>query len=141
MSPTYDYLCMSCGHGFEKFQTMSAKPLSVCPECDKKKLVRLIGAGAPLVVSKERLSKSMAVHPHQVAQAMAAFPGSRYAPPDKSGLCQLIIGSRKEKLARLKQRGLTEVEPNDIEQMVDKEEARQQIVLDRIKRRQNECVV
>lgn len=136
--PNYDYICKNCGYKLSLFQTMMAEPKQVCPDCKKKTIVRLIGAGSPIVVSKERLSKSMAVHPHQVAHAMAAYPGSRYAPPDKSGLCQLVISGRKEKLQRMKQRGLTEVEPNDIERMVDKEEAKQQIVLDRIKARETE---
>ena len=47
--PTYDYLCAACGHAFEEFQTMSAKPLRKCPECSKRKLERLIGAGAGVI--------------------------------------------------------------------------------------------
>lgn len=44
--PTYDYLCKSCGHEFEAFQSMTAKKLRDCPECDEPALERLIGAGA-----------------------------------------------------------------------------------------------
>lgn len=47
--PTYDYTCDACGHGWEEFQSMSAKPVQVCPECGKKKARRLIGAGAGLI--------------------------------------------------------------------------------------------
>lgn len=47
--PTYDYACKACGHTFEEFQSMSAKPLRKCPECGKLKLERLIGAGAGLI--------------------------------------------------------------------------------------------
>ncbi|MCA8974550.1 MAG: zinc ribbon domain-containing protein [Planctomycetes bacterium] len=47
--PTYDYLCTACGHRFEEFQTMSAKPLKKCPECHKRALDRLIGAGAGVI--------------------------------------------------------------------------------------------
>lgn len=47
--PTYDYLCAACGHAFEEFQTMSARPLRRCPECGKHKLDRLIGAGAGVI--------------------------------------------------------------------------------------------
>ena len=46
--PTYEYECKSCGHAFEKFQTMSAKPLSKCPECGKA-LRRIIGQGAGII--------------------------------------------------------------------------------------------
>jgi putative FmdB family regulatory protein len=47
--PTYDYLCSSCGHRFEEFQSMSAKPLRKCPTCQKSTLERLIGAGAGVI--------------------------------------------------------------------------------------------
>jgi putative FmdB family regulatory protein len=43
--PTYEYECQKCGHRFEEFQSMTAKPLSRCPKC-KGKVKRLIGAGA-----------------------------------------------------------------------------------------------
>src|ERR1035437_1287938 len=37
--PTYEYVCEKCGHQFEKFQPISAKPLTVCPEdlCARKR--------------------------------------------------------------------------------------------------------
>jgi putative FmdB family regulatory protein len=37
--PTYEYACKKCGHEFEVLQSMSAKPLSICPEevCAQKK--------------------------------------------------------------------------------------------------------
>ena len=44
--PTYEYICENCGAEFERFQTITSKPIRVCPECDKKKLKRLIGTGA-----------------------------------------------------------------------------------------------
>ena len=47
--PTYEYICENCGAEFERFQTITAKPLRVCPECDKKKLKRLIGTGAGII--------------------------------------------------------------------------------------------
>jgi putative FmdB family regulatory protein len=46
--PTYDYECSGCGHAFEAFHSMSAEPLSVCPECSGK-VKRLIGAGAGVI--------------------------------------------------------------------------------------------
>jgi len=42
--PTYDYECAKCGHTFEAFQSISAEPLTKCPEC-KGKVNRLISAG------------------------------------------------------------------------------------------------
>jgi putative FmdB family regulatory protein len=47
--PTYEYRCESCGHQFEHFQSMSAKPLRKCPACKKDKLIRLIGSGAGII--------------------------------------------------------------------------------------------
>ncbi len=54
--PTYQYTCAKCGHEFEKFQRISEKPLSVCPEdvCPqqrwgKGRVKRLISAGAGLI--------------------------------------------------------------------------------------------
>lgn len=47
--PTYDYECSACDHRFEEFQSISAEPLTKCPKCKKKKLKRLIGAGAAVV--------------------------------------------------------------------------------------------
>ena len=37
--PTYEYACEKCGHEFEALQSMSAKPLRICPEnlCAQKK--------------------------------------------------------------------------------------------------------
>ena len=47
--PTYDYECSACGHEFEVFQNISADVLTKCPECGKKKLKRLFGAGAGII--------------------------------------------------------------------------------------------
>jgi len=47
--PTYEYECGACQHAFEFFQAMSDKPLKVCPACKKRKLIRLIGAGAGII--------------------------------------------------------------------------------------------
>lgn len=44
--PTYEYECGACGHRFEKFQTMTEKPLKKCPECGKTKAQRIISGGA-----------------------------------------------------------------------------------------------
>ena len=54
--PTYEYACSKCGHEFEKFQSISAKPLDVCPRelCGQKKwgrgkVKKKISAGAGLI--------------------------------------------------------------------------------------------
>ena len=47
--PTYDYQCDACGHVFEEFQSITARPLRVCPACRKRRLRRLIGTGSALL--------------------------------------------------------------------------------------------
>jgi putative FmdB family regulatory protein len=54
--PTYEYVCEKCGHHFDKFQPISAKPLSICPQdqCAHKvwgrgKVKRAISGGAGLL--------------------------------------------------------------------------------------------
>ena len=46
--PTYEYECASCGHRFEKFQSMTEKPVRKCPKCSGK-TNRLIGSGAGIL--------------------------------------------------------------------------------------------
>ena len=47
--PTYDYICESCKCRFERFQSITAQPLRMCPKCGKRKVKRLIGAGAGVI--------------------------------------------------------------------------------------------
>jgi putative FmdB family regulatory protein len=47
--PTYDYECGACGHTFEKFQSITARPIRTCPRCGQRKVRRLLGAGAGVI--------------------------------------------------------------------------------------------
>jgi putative FmdB family regulatory protein len=47
--PTYEYICGNCGHEFEQFQSITARPLRKCPECGKANLKRLIGCGSGVI--------------------------------------------------------------------------------------------
>lgn len=47
--PTYEYICEKCGYEFEKFQSITSRPLRKCPVCNKPNLKRLIGSGAGLI--------------------------------------------------------------------------------------------
>lgn len=47
--PTYDYVCEACGHKFEAFHSMTAKPLRDCPKCKKAKVKRMIGGGSGII--------------------------------------------------------------------------------------------
>jgi len=46
--PTYEYRCNRCGHTFERFQAMTAAPVTVCPQCQGP-ATRLIGGGAAVL--------------------------------------------------------------------------------------------
>ena len=46
--PTYEYECLACGHKFEKFQLMSAKPVKKCPKCQGR-VKRLFGTGSAII--------------------------------------------------------------------------------------------
>ena len=43
--PTYEYTCKACGHDFERFESIVAKPNKLCPKCNKKKAERRISSG------------------------------------------------------------------------------------------------
>jgi len=47
--PTYEYICSSCHHEFEVFQSFSDKPIKKCPECKKNKVNKSISGGAGVV--------------------------------------------------------------------------------------------
>jgi len=47
--PKYAYRCESCGHEFEKFQSITSEPIKVCPHCGRAKARRLIGTGAAIL--------------------------------------------------------------------------------------------
>jgi putative FmdB family regulatory protein len=47
--PTYEYLCQKCEHRFERFQSITAKPIRKCPACGKSSVKRLVGAGAGII--------------------------------------------------------------------------------------------
>ena len=44
--PTYEYACSACGHAFEEYQSITAKPVRQCPDCGKRSVERLLSGGA-----------------------------------------------------------------------------------------------
>jgi len=47
--PTYEYRCGACGHTFELFQSITARVIRKCPECERLKVKRVISAGAGVI--------------------------------------------------------------------------------------------
>jgi putative FmdB family regulatory protein len=47
--PTYEYICENCGRRLERFQSITARPIRICPACGKRELKRLIGSGAGVI--------------------------------------------------------------------------------------------
>jgi putative FmdB family regulatory protein len=47
--PTYEYKCDACGQAFEKFQSIKADPIKVCPHCGQESVRRLISMGGGLI--------------------------------------------------------------------------------------------
>lgn len=47
--PTYDYVCKTCDHKWELFQSIKANAIRKCPECGKLTAKRVIGPGAGII--------------------------------------------------------------------------------------------
>lgn len=103
--PIYEYRC-SCTKEVIEIITPKYEPSEyiTCPECGRKakKIISL-----PNTDLKEniRYSSAMGVNPRQIPQAMKTYPGSEY---DHKG--RLKVTSRKDKLKKAKERGLSELE-------------------------------
>ena len=57
LMPTYEYVCTSCGHKWEKEQKITADPLKDCPECQKPTAKRLVSGGTGHVLKGPRWAK------------------------------------------------------------------------------------
>ncbi|MBC8182513.1 zinc ribbon domain-containing protein [candidate division KSB1 bacterium] len=51
--PTYEYKCTQCKLKFERFQNMSDKPVSECPQCNGK-VERLLSGGTGFLVKNSQ---------------------------------------------------------------------------------------
>ena len=92
--PTYEYACQACGHRFEEFQSITAKPTKKCPQCKKLKVQRLISAGAGFIFKgsgfyitdyRSDSYKSAAKSDSSSSSSSAATPATSAATPSKTG--------------------------------------------------------
>lgn len=86
--PTYDYLCESCGHELEIFQSMTEGHKRKCPACGTLKLRRLIGAGAAIMFKGsgfyETDYRSKSYHEAKAADEKAGAGGAQDSSSSKT---------------------------------------------------------
>jgi putative FmdB family regulatory protein len=42
--PIYEYQCSNCGHVFEVIQKINEEPITLCPQCNQPKVIKLVSA-------------------------------------------------------------------------------------------------
>jgi putative FmdB family regulatory protein len=102
--PIYEYRCSNCGNYIEVFTKTYESSTYITCRCGSK-AQKIVSLSNTDVKNNERLSSSLGVNPRQIKEAEKKFPGSKYT---KDG--RLIINSRKDKLNKLKQRGMIELD-------------------------------
>ena len=101
--PIYDFKCKD-GHISEELMSIHRAAKSIqCHTCGKK-AKRIISNINTDLVENVRYSEAMGVNVEQIPEAMRTFPGSEYHPETGA----LKITSRKDKLAKMKERGYVE---------------------------------
>ncbi len=83
--PTYEYRCGSCGARFERFQKMTAEPVSVCPECGEEEVERLISSGGGLVFKGSGFYATDYRDPPKKSSGEATSGGEGESPGESEG--------------------------------------------------------
>ena len=99
--PIYTWKC-DCGREQEVVRPMKDYDKPVVCECGQD-MQRIISLPSTDMVNNVRYSNSMGVNPKRIAEMERRYPDSRYTPDGR-----LIVNSRKDKMKKLKQRGLVE---------------------------------
>ena len=105
--PMYEFKCKKCDLIFEKFESMAkCEEDQECIACGGSGQ-RLLSLANTDLVNNVRISRSMGLNPKQIAsgEAERLHPGATWTPKG-----DMIIHSRKEKLQRMKERGMCEFE-------------------------------
>lgn len=85
--PTYEYECRACSHHFEKFQSMSEAPVSVCPACGGA-VKRVIGGGTGVIFKGSGF--------YVTDSKKASNPASSSLAPKESPACSTCPSAPKE---------------------------------------------
>lgn len=108
--PTYEYKCQKCGHRFEKFEAITAKPAKSCPRCRGRSVKRLISAGAGILLKgsgfygtdyrsdnyKQGAKQEAESHPKVSKETAAASPEKPKVEAKKSGDTKEPKGGKKK---------------------------------------------
>lgn len=101
--PIYEFHCVDCDNTLEIFQhKMRPRKKVKCSKCGNM-MRRIISRVNTDLKENIRFSNAMGVNIRQIPEAMRLYPDSEY---DNKG--RLKIYSRKDKLKKMKQRGVTE---------------------------------
>jgi putative FmdB family regulatory protein len=84
--PTYEYICDTCGHAFERFQSMSDEPVKKCPECAKN-VRRLIGSGGGIIFKGSGFYHTDYKNPAQKAESNCPKKEDKSAKCGESSCC------------------------------------------------------
>ena len=99
----YEWKC-DCGRDKEVFASMKESGTKVECACGQD-MHRIISLPSTDMVNHVRYSSSMGVNPNKIKEMERKYPGSRYTPDGK-----LTVNSRKDKLNKMRERGLIEFE-------------------------------
>jgi len=89
--PTYEYECGACGHRFEKFQSMTEKPVRKCPACSENKVQRVISGGSGVLFKGTGFYQTDYRSKNYKESAQKDKP----APPPCSGDCKTCPDAKK----------------------------------------------
>jgi len=111
--PLYSYKCDRCGWKFDKFSTIKARNNpKKCPKCknftgkrDRETEFARKGRFNELDAEHPRWSWALGVHPADIPEAIKVHPGAVF---DEKG--RMLIRNRKEKLQRLKEAKMVELD-------------------------------
>ncbi len=91
--PTYDYICDSCRHEFEAYESIKADAQTLCPVCAKETLRRKIGAGAAILFKGSGFYQTDYRSESYKSAAKADKPPEAPKPSDSSSTAKSDSGS------------------------------------------------